>query len=111
MSATTVLAADSGFLRVFDDDLRPLLIEAIWETLELVGVTLLIGGLLGLVIGVVLYATSPGNLWSNTWIFNGLNVVVNIIRPIPFIIFITAIAPLTKAVMVPGSVPRRRSSR
>ena len=57
----------------------------------LVGFTLLIGGALGLLIGVVLYATSPGNLWSNVWIFNGLNVIVNIIRPIPFIIFVPPI--------------------
>ncbi|MDL9945870.1 methionine ABC transporter permease [Gordonia sp. ABSL11-1] len=99
MGATTILAADDGFLRVFSEPLRPVLVEAIWETLALVGFTLVIGGVAGLVIGVVLYATSPGNLWSNAWIFNGLNIAVNIIRPIPFIIFITAIAPLTKAVM------------
>ena len=94
----SALAAD-GFTRVFGDELRPLLFQAIGETFRLVGFTLLIGGALGLLIGVVLYATSPGNLWSNVWIFNGLNVIVNIIRPIPFIIFITAIAPLTKTVM------------
>ncbi|GAC68195.1 methionine ABC transporter permease [Gordonia soli] len=99
MSVTTVLAADEGFLRVFQEPLRPVLIEAIWETFALVGFTLLIGGALGLVIGVILYATSPGNLWANAWIFNALNIAVNIIRPIPFIIFITAIAPLTKAAM------------
>jgi D-methionine transport system permease protein len=99
MGTTTIFAADDGFLRVFSEPLRPVLVEAIWETLALVGFTLVIGGLAGLVIGVVLYATSPGNLWSNAWIFNGLNIAVNIIRPIPFIIFITAIAPLTKAVM------------
>ncbi len=99
-AAQTFLLADGESLtRVFGPELRPLLIQSIWETFELVGVTLLIGGLLGLVIGVILYATSPGNLWSNAWIFNGFNVVVNIVRPIPFIIFITAIAPLTKAVM------------
>ncbi len=57
----SALAAD-GFTRVFGDELRPLLFQAIGETFRLVGFTLLIGGALGLLIGVVLYATSPGNL-------------------------------------------------
>lgn len=98
MAPATALA-DGGFTRVFGAELRPVLLAALGETAQLVGVTLLIGGFLGLVLGVVLYASSPGNLWSNTVIFNALNIVVNIVRPIPFIIFITAIAPLTKAVM------------
>ncbi|WP_431873794.1 ABC transporter permease subunit [Amycolatopsis sacchari] len=33
-------------------------------------------------------------LLANRWVFTVLNVLVNIIRPIPFIIFITAIGPL-----------------
>ncbi|WP_211659044.1 ABC transporter permease subunit [Phytoactinopolyspora halophila] len=61
----------------------------------MVSVTLLISGALGLLMGVLLYATRRGNLLENAAIFTVLNIAVNIVRPIPFIIFITAVGPLT----------------
>ncbi|WP_185066094.1 ABC transporter permease subunit [Pseudonocardia eucalypti] len=61
--------------------------------------TLLIAGGLGLLIGVLLYATRPGGLLRSPVVFHLLNVLVNIVRPIPFIIFITAVGPLTLLVM------------
>jgi D-methionine transport system permease protein len=64
----------------------------------MVAVTLLIGGVAGLLIGAVLYATRPGNLFANKAVFNVMNLVINLIRPIPFIIFLTAVGPVTKVV-------------
>ncbi|HEX7662398.1 MAG TPA: ABC transporter permease subunit [Pseudonocardiaceae bacterium] len=77
------------------DTIGPVFLDAIGQTLFMVVATLLIGGLLGLVLGILLYTTRPGGILANRWVFTVLNVVVNIIRPIPFIIFITAIGPLT----------------
>ncbi|GAB3125760.1 ABC transporter permease [Tsukamurella serpentis] len=81
---------------IFPPGTEDVFVDAIGETVQLVGITMIVGGLLGLVYGTLLYATRPGNLLSNRAVFSVLNVLVNIIRPIPFIIFITAIAPLTK---------------
>lgn len=78
--------------------LTPVLIDSILETVHMVAVSLLIGGVAGLLLGAVLYATRPGNLFSNRWVFNILNFVINVIRPIPFIIFLTAVGPVTKAI-------------
>lgn len=75
--------------------LKPLLLQSVAQTLEMVLVTLLIGGFLGLVLGVILYGTRPGNLFENTVVYHILDVIVNIIRPIPFIIFLAAMQPLT----------------
>ncbi|WP_428830419.1 methionine ABC transporter permease [Cellulomonas endometrii] len=58
---------------------------------------LAIGGLAGLLLGIALYVTRKGNILANRPVFFVLNVLVNIIRPIPFIIFITAARPLTIA--------------
>ena len=58
-------------------------------------VTLGIGGLAGLLLGLGLYTTRQGNLLSNRPVYFVLNLIVNIIRPIPFIIFISAMLPLT----------------
>lgn len=66
----------------------PQFTQAIGETIFMVVITIVAAGTIGLVIGVGLYATRPGNILQNAWVFNILNVVVNIIRPIPFIIFI-----------------------
>lgn len=80
------------------ETLTPVLVQSIQETLYMVTVTLVISGIAGLIIGAVLYATRPGNLFQNRVFFNLMNVVINLIRPIPFIIFLTAVAPVTKAV-------------
>ncbi|MDN5632620.1 MAG: methionine ABC transporter permease [Bifidobacterium mongoliense] len=61
--------------------------------------TLLIGGFLGLILGVVLYGTRPGNLFGNAVVYRVLDTVVNIIRPIPFIIFLAAMQPVTISVV------------
>ena len=61
--------------------LWPVLFEALGQTLQMVFVTLGIGGLAGLLLGLGLYTTRQGNLLST--------------RPIPFIIFISAMLPLT----------------
>lgn len=79
--------------------LKPIYLESIGQTLFMALVTLLIGGLLGLVLGIFLYATRRNGVLANRPVNLVLNVIVNIIRPIPFIIFMTAIAPLTLKVI------------
>jgi D-methionine transport system permease protein len=79
--------------------LWPVYLESIGQTLWMVVATLVLGGVLGLALGVLLYTTRRGGLLENRSLFTVLNVVVNFIRPIPFIIFMTAIAPLTQLVL------------
>ncbi|WAL69242.1 ABC transporter permease subunit [Amycolatopsis cynarae] len=79
--------------------LGPVFLDAIGQTLWMAIATLIIGGFLGLLLGVLLYTTRPGGILANRFVFTALNLAVNIIRPIPFIIFITAIGPLTIAVV------------
>lgn len=81
------------------DVLGPIFRESIWETLQMVITTLVLGGLFGLVLGVLLYTTRKGGVLENPWVYTILNVIVNFIRPIPFIIFIVAIGPLTLSVV------------
>jgi D-methionine transport system permease protein len=72
------------------------------ETLYMVSLTLLFGGVLGLAIGLALYTTRAGSLLANRAVFNTLNVVINFFRPIPFIIFIAAVQPLSRLVIGTG---------
>lgn len=76
----------------------PLALEAVGDTLYMVALTLLIGGALGLVFGTALYVTRAGSVLPNRALFAVLNVAVNIVRPIPFVILLVAIIPLTTLV-------------
>ena len=79
--------------------LTPLLWEAAGQTAFMVLITLLVGGFLGLALGLGLYLTRPGNLLGNRFVFAVLNLAVNVVRPVPFIIFLVALGPLTRAVI------------
>lgn len=79
--------------------LGPVFATSVVQTLVMVTVTMLLGGVIGLALGILLYTTRRGGLLANRAAHTVLNVLVNIIRPIPFIIFITAVGPLTLAVM------------
>lgn len=78
--------------------LRPTIVTAVGETLLMVGATIIMGGILGLALGVLLNTTRRGGILENRVLHTVLNVLVNIIRPIPFIIFAAALGPLTLAV-------------
>jgi D-methionine transport system permease protein len=69
--------------------------QAIVETLIAVAFTMVLGGVLGFILGAALYATRKGSLLQNGVVFNILNVLINIFRPIPFIILIAFIQPFT----------------
>ncbi|MFI6047596.1 methionine ABC transporter permease [Nocardia sp. NPDC051321] len=81
------------------DTLRPLLYEAIDRTIYLVLITFVIAGLIGLFLGTVLYVTRRGGLLANAPINLLLNVIVNVVRPIPFIILLAALGPVTLKVV------------
>lgn len=95
-----MLAADSKFDGMVD--LLPQLPEQLAVTLMLVAVAMLIGGALGLVLGVALYATRPGNVLEHRGVYNVLNVLVNFFRPIPFIILLAALQPFARATIGVG---------
>lgn len=77
----------------------PRLVEALGETLYMVSATLLIGGFLGLLLGMGLYTTRRGGLLANRFVFGVLNLLVNIFRPIPFLILLFVVAPLTVSIV------------
>ncbi len=72
---------------------------AFGETLVMVSLTILIGGIAGLALGTLLYTTRENGVLSNKFVYTILNILVNFVRPIPFIILIAAIGPLTLRVI------------
>ncbi|AUJ24537.1 methionine ABC transporter permease [Virgibacillus dokdonensis] len=75
------------------------LLQALWETAVMVGVSLIFSFLIGLVLGVLLVLTRKGHLWENKIIFTILNTGINIFRSIPFIILMVAVIPFTRLIV------------
>lgn len=73
--------------------------DAIWQTLFMTFVSLVVAGVLGLALGMALYATRPGNVFGHRLAFGVLGFVVNLVRPIPFVIFLAAVGPLSRVVV------------
>lgn len=93
-------------MREFDlDAFLPRFLKALAETGLMVSVSFLGAALIGLLMGLLLYASRPGNLLQNPVVFAVLNFVINVIRPIPFLIVAIALIPLTRLVFGTGIGP------
>jgi len=50
-------------------------------------------------LGVLLVITRPGHIWEQKWFYKIANLIINIIRAIPFIILMFAITPFTRLIV------------
>lgn len=74
------------------------LAKAAADTLYMVSLSLLIGALIGIVLAVVLVLTRPDGIKPQRAVYQILNVVINIVRSVPFIILMVFIMPFTRLV-------------
>lgn len=75
------------------------LLNATWETLYMTGIAGLATLVLGILLGVILFLTSRGQLLQNRAVYSLISVLVNVFRSIPFIILIVLLIPFTKALI------------
>ncbi|MGM1028432.1 MAG: methionine ABC transporter permease [Actinomycetota bacterium] len=83
-------------------DLLPTLAEQTAIMLGIVALSLAFGGVGGLIIGTGLYVTRAGGVLQHRAVWWILNVLVNTVRPIPFIILLAAVQPLGRVVVGTG---------
>ncbi|MGP7818012.1 methionine ABC transporter permease [Niallia sp. 01092] len=74
-------------------------IQAIIDTLYMVGFSLLIGSLIGIPLGILLVVTRSGGVLENKVLYGLLNPIINIVRSLPFIILLVAIIPFTRFIV------------
>ncbi|MFC8087253.1 MULTISPECIES: methionine ABC transporter permease [unclassified Streptomyces] len=77
-------------------EMQPLLEQASWETLIMVGWSTLIAVVLGLPLGVLLVLTDRGGLLQNVVVNKVIGQIVNIGRSMPFIILMVALMSFTR---------------
>ncbi|EWH21681.1 methionine ABC transporter permease [Bacillus haynesii] len=73
--------------------------EATHETIYMTGISLLFAFIIGVILGMLLYLTSKGNIWQNRVINGVISAIVNVFRSIPFIILIILLLGFTKFLM------------
>ena len=79
--------------------LAPILLQATWETIYMVAVSLSIATLFGLPLGVLLATSGRGELVEALWFQRVFGPLVNATRSVPFIILAVAIIPFTRFVV------------
>ena len=84
------------------NELWPEFWQAALETLYMTSVALVLAGILGTIIGIGLYVTRAGGLMPNRALNAVIGFLVNFFRPIPFVIFIAVLQPVTRAVIGTG---------
>ena len=77
----------------------PELLQALTDTLWMVGISGFFAIIIGLPIGVLLVVTREGHLLQNKALNLVLGKVINVFRSIPFIILLAFIMPLTRAIV------------
>ena len=84
-----VLAAGN---KVPVDELLALLLPALWDTLTMVGIVVLVG----VPLGAVLFNLGPGGLFENPVLHTPISWLVSIGRSLPFLILMAALVPVTR---------------
>ena len=79
--------------------LRDGFIEATWETLYMLGLTIVAGGTLGLILGVIITVTGPNGILPNQAVFKILDALINVFRSIPFIILLALLVNVTRLIV------------
>ena len=81
------------------DYIKDAIITGVWETFEMTLFASLFSYLVGLPLGVVLYATSKDRLLENRGVNAVIGGIVNITRSLPFLILLVLLIPFTRLVV------------
>nr|WP_026065154.1 methionine ABC transporter permease [Amphibacillus jilinensis] len=83
----------------FIDRWGGLIWESTIETFQMVSISLVISIIIGLPLGILLVLTRPGKSLDNKYLSGFLNVIINIIRSVPFIILLFTLLPFTRFIV------------
>ena len=81
---------------MWDSQVIMMIVKGTGATLYMTLVSTLLAYLLGLPLGIALVVMAPGGLKPNKIVYKILDVVVNIVRSIPFLILLMLVIPFTR---------------
>ena len=83
----------------FFSEFGPLLLSNTLQTLYMTLASTFFGYVLGLPLGVVLTVTGEGGIRENRVVYKVLDVIVNILRSVPFLILMVLVMPITRFIV------------
>lgn len=81
------------------------LLNAILQTFDMLIWASLISLILGIFFGLILFLTSENNIFENKILYSIISITANIIRAVPFILFIIVIIPFNRFLIGTGFGP------
>ena len=76
-----------------------MILQGLWETVIIVGVSTFFGYILGMPLGVLLAVTDTDGIKPHPMLYKILDVITNVLRSVPFIILLVVLIPLTRAIV------------
>lgn len=77
----------------------PHITKASIETFQMVSISLILSIIIGIPLGILLVLTRPNQALENKFVYQCLNVFINMIRSIPFIILLFFLIPFTRIIV------------
>lgn len=84
---------------MWTEQITDMIIQGVLETLYMTGLSTLFGYVLGLPLGVILAVTDKTGIRPNRVIYRVLDIVVNVLRSIPFLILLILLIPFTRLIV------------
>lgn len=78
------------------------LLKSFLETFEMLIFAMIMAFIFGLLLGLIMFLTRPKGLFENKIIYFIISTLVNIVRSIPFILFIIVLIPVTRYIIGTG---------
>lgn len=85
-----------GSIGDFTNQWAAIIGKSLVETFQMVGISLLFSVVIGIPLGILIVLTRSGQAYENKWLYECVNLLINIIRSVPFIILLFFILPFTK---------------
>jgi D-methionine transport system permease protein len=80
-------------------EMSSMFVQSFWETLVMVGISGVVGALVGLPLGVLLFLTDRGGVLQSVGANRAMGLTVNAVRSTPFIILLVAVIPFTRLIV------------
>jgi D-methionine transport system permease protein len=80
-------------------EMSSMFVQSFWETLVMVGISGVVGAIVGLPLGVLLFLTDRGGVLQSVATNRAMGLTVNAVRSTPFIILLVAVIPFTRLIV------------
>ena len=84
---------------MFSQEIINMLIRGVWETVYMTLGSTIVGYVLGLPMGIILAITDKDGIKPNALVYKVLDVIVNVVRSVPFLILLILLIPFTRFIV------------